>query len=223
MRYVYTIFWHKNMLNFRLNKFHQRATAHISQAQCAWKCKRDTIIYLYLTTLTFTETRLLIWWVKLLNFLLFPVVFLKWTLPRTLHWFVNFVPRDSLPKLFAQLDIGWLWLTGANNHGGGGKPLVAFPGSTGNKLSSEVRRFGYLSGKLPTYPFPKPTLTLSSTREICFQSEPLFTKLQSIEFFRLVVTWSAYILEGGFGTWPKQTSSRHLKNTNKTEIKGKTD
>ena len=109
MRYVYTIFWHKNMLNFRLNKFHQRATAHISQAQCAWKCKRDTIIYLYLTTLTFTETRLLIWWVKLLNFLLFPVVFLKWTLPRTLHWFVNFVPRDSLPKLFAQIsaDFGW--------------------------------------------------------------------------------------------------------------------
>ena len=109
MRYVHTIFWHKNMLNFRLNKFHQRATAHISQAQCAWKCKRDTIIYLYLTTLTFTETRLLIWWVKLLNFLLFPVVFLKWTLPRTLHWFVNFVPRDSLPKLFAQIsaDFGW--------------------------------------------------------------------------------------------------------------------
>ena len=109
MRYAYTIFWHKNMLNFRLNKFHQRATAHISQAQCAWKCKRDTIIYLYLTTLTFTETRLLIWWVKLLNFLLFPVVFLKWTLPRTLHWFVNFVPRDSLPKLFAQIsaDFGW--------------------------------------------------------------------------------------------------------------------
>ena len=109
MRYVYTIFWHKNMLNFRLNKFHQRATAHISQAQCAWKCKRDTIIYVYLTTLTFTETRLLIWWVKLLNFLLFPVVFLKWTLPRTLHWFVNFVPRDSLPKLFAQIsaDFGW--------------------------------------------------------------------------------------------------------------------
>ena len=103
MRYVYTIFWHKNMLNFRLNKFHQRATAHISQAQCAWKCKRDTIIYLYLRTLTFTETRLLIWWVKLLNFLLFPAVFLKWTLPRTLHWFANFVPRDSLPKLFAQL------------------------------------------------------------------------------------------------------------------------
>ena len=109
MRYVYTIFWHKNMLNFRLNKFHQRATAHISQAQCAWKCKRNTIINLYLTTLTFTETRLLIWWVKLLNFLLFPVVFLKWTLPRTLHWFVNFVPRDSLPKLFAQIsaDFGW--------------------------------------------------------------------------------------------------------------------
>ena len=109
MRYVYTIFWHKNMLNVRLNKFHQRATAHISQAQCAWKCKRDTIIYLYLTTLTFTETRLLIWWVKLLNFLLFPVVFLKWTVPRTLHWFVNFVPRDSLPKLFAQIsaDFGW--------------------------------------------------------------------------------------------------------------------
>ena len=25
----------KNMLNFRLNKFHRRATAHISQAQCA--------------------------------------------------------------------------------------------------------------------------------------------------------------------------------------------
>ena len=75
MRYVYTIFWHKNMLNFRLNKFHQRATAHISQAQCAWKCKRDTIIYLYLTTLTFTETRLLIWWVKLLNFLLFLLFF----------------------------------------------------------------------------------------------------------------------------------------------------
>ena len=109
MRYVHTIFWHKNMLNFRLNKFHQRATAHISQAQCAWKCKRDTIIYLYLTTLTFTETRLLIWWVKLLNFLLFPVVFPKWTLPRTLHWFVNFVPRDSLPKLFAHIsaDFGW--------------------------------------------------------------------------------------------------------------------
>ena len=71
MRYVFTIFWNKNMLNFRLNKFHQRATAHISQAQCAWKCKRATIICLYLTTLTFTETRLLIWWVKLLNFLLF--------------------------------------------------------------------------------------------------------------------------------------------------------
>ena len=106
---------------------------------------------------------------------------------------------------------------------GWGKPLVAFPGATGNKLSSEVRRFGYVSGKLPTYPFPKPTLTLSSTREICFQSEPLFTKLQSIEFFRLVVTWSACILEGGVGTWPKNTSSRHLKNTNKTEIKGKTD
>ena len=120
MRYVYTIFWHKNMLNFRLNKFHQRATAHISQAQCAWKCKRDTIIYLYLTTLTFTETRLLIWWVKLLNFLLFPVVFLKWTLPRTLHWFVNFVPRDSLPKLFAQIsaDFGWQGQTimGGVNH-----------------------------------------------------------------------------------------------------------
>ena len=152
---------------------------------------------------------------KASEFSLVSVVFLKWTLLRTLHWFVNFVPRDSLPKLFARL-------TGANNHGGGGKTLVAFPGSTG-KLSSEVRRFGYVSGKLPTYPFPKPILTLSSTREICFQSEPLFTKLQSIEFFRLVDTWSAYILKGWVGTWPKNTSSRHLKNTNKTEIKGKTD
>ena len=130
---------------------------------------------------------------------------------------------ERFSALLLSSDIGWLRLTGANNHGGGGKPLVAFPGSTGNKLSSEVRRFGYVSRKLPTYPFPKPTLTLSSTREICFQSEPLFTKLQSIEFFRLVVTWSAYILEGGVGTWPKNTSSRHLKNTNKTEIKGKTD
>ena len=31
-------FGHKNMENFRLNKIsHQRATAHISQAKCAWK------------------------------------------------------------------------------------------------------------------------------------------------------------------------------------------
>ena len=37
--------------------------------------------------------------------------------------------------------------------GGGRKTRVAFPGSTG-KLSSEVRYFGYVSGKLPTYPFP---------------------------------------------------------------------
>ena len=68
-------FCHQNMLNFRLNKFHQWVTAHISQAQCAWKCKRNTIINLYLTILTFIETRLLIWWGKLLNFLLFLLFF----------------------------------------------------------------------------------------------------------------------------------------------------
>ena len=156
------------MLNFRLNKFHQRATAHISQAQCAWKCKRNTIINLYLTTLTFTETRLLIWWGKLLNFLLFLLFFwnklFSGLCTDLLTSFPGILCRSCLLR----------GLTGPNNHGGGGKIQVAFPGSN-CKLSSEVRRFGYVSGKLSTYPFPKPTLTLSSTQEICFQSETLST------------------------------------------------
>ena len=87
-----------------------RAIVHISQAKRAWKCKRKTIINLYQTTLTFTETRPLIWWGKLLNFL------------RTLHWFVlNLVRKDSLPKYDRLTE-----LTGVNNHGGGGKTRVAF-------------------------------------------------------------------------------------------------
>ena len=147
MRYVYTIFWHKNMLNFRLNKFHQRATAHISQAQCAWKCKRDTIIYLYLTTLTFTETRLLIWWVKLLNFLLFLLFF--WNKLFSGLWTDLLT---SFPGILCRSCLLRYRLTGANNHGGGGKTLVAFPGSTGNKLSSEVRRRGgWQRGLEPSY------------------------------------------------------------------------
>ena len=72
-----------------------------------------------------------------------------------------------------------------NNHGGGGKTRVAFPGSTG-KLSSEVRYFGYVSGKLPTYPFPNINTYFYARNML--SSEPLSAELQSIEFFRLVVT-----------------------------------
>ena len=131
MRYVYIYsgmiltFGHKDMPNFRLSANSISEQMHLFQRHNALghvKMWRNTIIkdiHLHQTTLTFTETRPLIWRGKLLNVLLFLLIFRS-----EINFCTNFFPRSQgfSPEAVCS-DIGG---QGQTTMRGGGKTRVAF-------------------------------------------------------------------------------------------------